>query len=268
MTDAGDTSSVRNAGIGAAPGSLILAIETSNPSAMAGCAESDACRGVALGRVSATGAVEPLGVERLNEPTRRDDDLMCAVDRLFRAYGCGAADLKDGRIAVSVGPGGYTSLRMACAAAKMISMASGAGCVAVRSADVAYMGMAESVRADATVVVALASKGATGGREASAVLAAYAAGEAACACAEVVTASQARTWLERAGVKTDGVLVADGHLPEAFREAAGELGMRLEPMVLRPSVCLVLGAVGQVVDVDALVPAYGRLPDVKPPNGV
>jgi hypothetical protein len=93
-------------------------------------------------------------VELLHPGTRHDDDLMPAVDRLFRRRGAAPSDLS--RIAVSIGPGGYTGLRIAVATAKMLAEATGAKTIAVPSAHVAAWCLSFSL---APAIVCLASKG-------------------------------------------------------------------------------------------------------------
>lgn len=114
---------------------LILAIEASNPGSDAGGGESISAgrprAGVALGRARDTGP-EVLSVEPLLPASRRGDDLMPAIDRLSRRMGVRPRDI--GTLAVSVGPGGFTSLRIAVATAKMLADAIGARCVAVPTA--------------------------------------------------------------------------------------------------------------------------------------
>ena len=63
------------------------------------------------------------------------DHLMDSIDRLCASAGVFARDLR--MIAVSTGPGGFTGLRVACATARAIADATGAGTVAVPSALVA-----------------------------------------------------------------------------------------------------------------------------------
>ena len=87
---------------------LILAIEASNPSA-----------GVALVRVSGDAAVDIIGVESLRATSRHYDDLMPAIDRLCSHAGV-EPDSVD-RVAVSIGPGGYTGLRVAATTANVIA---------------------------------------------------------------------------------------------------------------------------------------------------
>jgi hypothetical protein len=69
---------------------------------------------VALGRVVTGVGAELLAREPLRSDHRHEDDLMPAIDRLFRAAGASPKDIR--RVAVSAGPGGFTGLRSAIAA--------------------------------------------------------------------------------------------------------------------------------------------------------
>lgn len=121
---------------------LCLAIETSNPPAFGSAgALLDAGPGGASGPGGTDGPPGPgvalveldagasaagrrvLGVEPVRPASRHDDDLMPAIDRLCRACGVGPAEL--GRIAVSIGPGGYTATRIAVTTAKLLAEAGG-----------------------------------------------------------------------------------------------------------------------------------------------
>lgn len=105
---------------------LTLAIETSNPSS----AESG-WTAVAIGR---PGSDRPkvLATANLQPIDRHDDALLPAIDRACREAGVLPADLD--RIAVSIGPGGFTALRIAVTVAKMLSLAHGTACIAVPTA--------------------------------------------------------------------------------------------------------------------------------------
>jgi tRNA threonylcarbamoyl adenosine modification protein YeaZ len=125
-------------------GGLILAIETSNPSAGGEA-------GVAL--VGPDGAAA--GVARLRTVGRHDDDLMPAIDRLFRRVGVGPGSV--GRVAVSIGPGGYTGLRVAVTTANVIGGVCGAEVVGVPTA----LALARRAGAPRPLAVCLAVKGAS-----------------------------------------------------------------------------------------------------------
>lgn len=92
----------------------------------------------------------------------RGDHLMDVIDRLCASAGVGARDLRV--VAVSVGPGGFTGLRVACATARAIADATGAGAIAVPSALVAARTLVMQERwapAEGTdACVLLAAKGA------------------------------------------------------------------------------------------------------------
>lgn len=92
----------------------------------------------------------------------RGDHLMDTIDRLCGSAGIGPRDLR--LIGVSVGPGGFTGLRVACATASSVADATGASVVAVPSALVAARTLVLQGRwapADGTVArVVLAAKGA------------------------------------------------------------------------------------------------------------
>lgn len=110
-------------------GSMILAIETSNPSATPGAP----CAGVAVATLAADGSIREPHVEWLQTVGRHEDDLMPAIDRLTRRLGIGARDFS--RIAVSIGPGGYTGLRVAVTTANLIAATSGAAVIGVPTAE-------------------------------------------------------------------------------------------------------------------------------------
>jgi len=136
---------------------LTLAIEASNPSAVEP-GQSVGTPGVAIGE-TVDGVPRVLGVELIALDRRHDDDLIPAIDRLMRRLSVRPREF--GRIAVSVGPGGFTGLRVSIASAKMIAEAVGARCVAVPSAHVVARHAVSGVgtlKLAGPFVVALASK--------------------------------------------------------------------------------------------------------------
>jgi tRNA threonylcarbamoyladenosine biosynthesis protein TsaB len=126
---------------------VILAIETSQRS----------------GSVALRSPGGTIHVEHLISARRHDDDLMPAIDRLFARLELKPDALEV--VAVSIGPGGFTGLRIAVATAKMFAEVLGARVIAVPSAMVA----AESIdpiaihatESQGEIVIALASKGET-----------------------------------------------------------------------------------------------------------
>ncbi len=233
---------------------LTLAIETSNPAAGPAGGGAGWCgHGVALGRVGADGGCTLLGVEMVALPNRQDDDLLPAIDRLAARCGVGPGDLE--RVAVSVGPGGFTAVRVAVATATMLALAARArgracACVAVPSPLVAAWAQGEG-----PVAVALASKGET------VHLTTLAAGwreRPEDAPAGTIAGPSAAADLAARGVR---VLLADGHLPEAWRSAAEGAGMRVDVPRFEPAACLAVSARLGACEPGALVPVYPREPE-------
>lgn len=210
---------------------LALAIETSNPSA---CPAE-----VGVGAIGGGAAF----VECLSPARRHDDDLMPAIDRVCRAAGVRPADL--GAVVVSIGPGGYTGLRIAVTTARFIAEATGAACIGVPTAEVAAGAAARDGRPFA---VALASKG-----EHAFVTPFDAQGRP----------TAAGRVLDAGGVGVLGLprLIGDGFLPESMREMASASGISVEPLVLGAS-CLLRTAAGrESVDPSRLLPLYAREPE-------
>jgi tRNA threonylcarbamoyladenosine biosynthesis protein TsaB len=104
--------------------------------------------------------------ETLATKKRHDDDLLPAIDRLFARNNLKPRDLAGGAVAVSIGPGGFTGLRIAVATAKMFAEALGTKIIAVPSALVAAEAIpranqtqtAESRQPKADCLVALSAK--------------------------------------------------------------------------------------------------------------
>lgn len=220
------------------PGELVLAIETSNPSSWTPAAP--VMPGVCLGRRTASG-FEVLAVEPV-DPRERDDHLMPAIDRAFRAAGAGPADLAT--IAVSAGPGGFTAVRIAVTTAKILADATGAAVVAVPSASVA----ARSVRDDGPFAVVLASKGE------DAFVARF---------ENPSTPSGPGAVADAAALAGLGVarLIADEFLPPTFAAWAKAAGVEILPPVFDPRACLAASLGLAPIDPLALTPIYPREPE-------
>lgn len=217
---------------------LILAFETSNPSAWT--PEAPVRPGVALGR--ARGQTLELLARAEVDPTRRDDELMQACDRAVRAAGVRPGQLTD--VAVSVGPGGFTALRVAVTAAKLIAHATGARVLPIPSAQVVAARVTPDGRPFA---VALASK------TDDAHVSRFSPNREPLDAGLHSAAS-----LERLGVAR---LIADRFLPQAMRDRAAELGIAVLLPVFDPLACLELAIHAPAVDPLALAPQYPREPE-------
>ncbi|MCC6660998.1 MAG: tRNA (adenosine(37)-N6)-threonylcarbamoyltransferase complex dimerization subunit type 1 TsaB [Phycisphaerales bacterium] len=216
---------------------LTLAIETSNPSAgPGGC-------GVAIGD-----GQRLRGEEAVREATRHDDDLMPAIDRLTRRLGIGPRDI--GRVAVSVGPGGYTAVRTAVATGKLIAEGAGARCIAVPTAMVAAV---HAGRTPGAFVVCLASKGDS--THATVFTPAAATGPIGSMrpIGPIAAADVAALGVQR--------LIADGFLPATIAAAATTGGMTIEPLHLSGSACYEASLALPDIDPVELLPLYPREPD-------
>jgi tRNA threonylcarbamoyladenosine biosynthesis protein TsaB len=123
--------------------SLLLAIETSQH-----------VGSVAVAERAGDSSVQS---ETLSPKKRHDDDLLPAIDRLFQRCRLTPRDLageSGSAVVVSIGPGGFTGLRIAVATAKMFAESLGTKIIAAPSAVVA----AESMIGRGPILVALASK--------------------------------------------------------------------------------------------------------------
>ncbi len=252
-------------------GLITLAIESSNPApapdpSRGGENENPWHGGVALIEGEREEACAPLGVERLraeragNERTGAfDDDLMPAIDRLCARAGVEPAQL--GRIAVSVGPGGFTGLRIACAVAKSIAEATGAKLVGVPAAAGLIRGVAPEARDRGMVLIALAWKREDLWRVAFAPPGAHGSRLS-------VIPEGALTRLDRflaAGPRGSGVIAAVV-MDEALEARMRYLGLIPEAVaVLRPvwdPVALGVASLSlEAVDPPALAPIYPREPE-------
>lgn len=198
-----------------------------------------------------------LGEEPVAPASRHDDDLLPAIDRLARRLSIAPHAID--RAAVSVGPGGFTAVRVAVASAKLLAEANRARarpclCIGVPSALVAAWNPDPSTTRGG-VAVALASKGDTvhlttlhaGWRDRP--------GEAP---AGTITTPAALAPLAARGIR---LLIADGHLPESFRRAADRAGLRVAAPHFSARACLELASRLPALDPLDLLPVYPREPE-------
>lgn len=227
-----------------------LAIETSNegarPPSEPSLNNSSACfAGVAIADANGT----HLGTEPLTPQSRHDDDLIPAIDRLTRRLGLAPSDIA--RIAVSVGPGGYTAVRIAVSTARMLCESLGCQGVAVPSANVAAV-HASRTMPSVPVAIFLASK-----RE-YAHLSVFGPDSQPIGPPTLADAIAARTLLEHHGITT---AFADHHLPASISASLASIGVTIHPLALSPEACLIAARSLPSVPPDKIMPIYAREPE-------
>ena len=212
-----------------------IAIELSNPNASA-----DA-HAVGLFLV---GADKSELVDSLPVPStvRSADALMMLIETLCTKHKIAPGDID--RIVVSVGPGGYTALRISSTTAKVLAHTIGCALVAVPSAVVA----SEAVKPEhRPALIALASKN---NQSHCSILAA----DGSLKAVGVIDASK----IESLQVRT---IIADAHLPELFIDKAKELGIEIVPIELDARNVLEAAKGIKPIDPIELAPIYAREPD-------
>ncbi len=186
-------------------------------------------------------------VERLSSPAGHEIDLIAAIDRLYRRLSIEPA--QTGIVGVSVGPGGFTGLRIGVTTAKMLGESLGAAVFAVPSAQVA----AQSYGGQGPILVVLASKGerawVTKLERDGPVWSVTGGGRSAAA-------------LELEGIQA---VLADSYLPAAMQSACREKTVKLVNPEFEALACLQLlthlERRGQRVDPLDLAPIYPRPPE-------
>ncbi|MDP6890419.1 MAG: tRNA (adenosine(37)-N6)-threonylcarbamoyltransferase complex dimerization subunit type 1 TsaB [Phycisphaerales bacterium] len=178
-----------------------------------------------------------------------DDRLMSEVDRLFADAGLAPDALS--LIGVSIGPGGFTGLRIAVTTAKMLAISTGCDVVAVQTALVVAGSRAGPA---ARIGVLLAS------RRGTAWLSCVDSGLQITGTPGLVNAVSIGPAL--AGCE---VCIADAHLPPELLGAVQDAGVPMEPPRFDPVICLNLAeqcqARGEIVDTHHLEPLYPRIPE-------
>lgn len=217
-----------------APKTPILAIETSNPAAPTPESPPSRLTGPGVCVLGHDGAVFHAPLEPVD---RHDDALLPAIDRACSEAGVAKSDL--GRIGVSIGPGGYTSIRIAVSVAKSIGEALGIGCVGVPTAQA----LVRALSLDGPSVVALAWKREDVWVQGFEGLSPEGEGR-------VVRLD------ELSGLAQGRTLVAEARL----REKIGYTGDHADPFFSAEAVAL-LALEGTPVDPGALLPLYPREPE-------
>lgn len=233
--------------------------------------------GVALARIDA-------GELRITEiavgaPDPMRDRLMPAIDAAFRTAGAEPRALA--AVIVSIGPGGFTGLRMAVATAKALALATGCAVVTVPSAVVAARAAIDTVARGAgeSMLIVLASKG----EDAWVSHVRWTNGSCTEVAAALVDASGFEATIREARLRSGDDtpsgrgeasscvpasaprLLCDEHLPASFAVVADAHG--LPRLTLGPSAraCLLEGlsrhAMGLSEDPDRVAPLYPREPE-------
>lgn len=181
---------------------------------------------------------------------RESDQLMPAIDSLMSRAGWVPRDLA--AVAVSTGPGGFTSLRISIATAKGICEALTIPALDVPSSTVAAHGSVDPAEHDA-VEVALGCKG-------PGFWSTVLAWRGTRWHVERESAADAADWSPSAPV-----MVADRHLPSGARARAESAGVRIIEPVLDAHACLAAAEAmwhdGERGDAMVLLPRYARIPE-------
>ncbi|MBA4029023.1 MAG: hypothetical protein C0475_07805 [Planctomyces sp.] len=269
----------RAAGRRTPPTAWALAIESSNPSIGASVALSpiDDARAVPLDEPFLPSSPPRCYRQPVAPATASTDDLVPAIDRVLAAASgdqprtLRAPDV--GLIAVSIGPGGYTALRVACAAARGIALCIDALApapdrapltrraipTAIAAAVATVPELPTPVWAGRSVAVALASKGA------AALVTIVPGGPLLWAAP--CRGRTVRAWdqcVQPAGM-TPAALIADSHAPADLLRGAAAAGAAVLPARLDAAVLLRLAAHWRsdpALPIDGtLSPDYGREPE-------
>ena len=231
----------------ASPEAWVLAIEASNPSAD----PNPGMASVAGARLLDDGTPGDEVEVAYPAATRDRDGLLPAIEEVRTRLGVEAGSLA--RIFVSVGPGGYTGLRVSVTVAKSLAYATGATVVGVPSATVAI----GDHRPDGPFLVCLASKGerthVTSFADPSALE-----GEAV---GVLDAAGLADRLVSRHPASGEVLLIADRYLPEPIRAACIQKNGRVLAPRFSATRCLHVGYAGRAVDPIALSPVYAREPE-------
>ncbi len=218
---------------------IVLAIELSNPSA------SPDAHAVAL--FCADDDVDVLvGSLPIGAGVCSSDGIMVLIERLCAEHEVSPSAIA--KLVVSVGPGGYTALRVSTTTAKVLSHILGCELIAVPTAWVAAQGVESAC---CPGLIALASKNQL----------------AHCSIVEqdgsvesvgVIGADEAAALVDAHGVRS---FIADAHLPSSFVERAHQLGIAIRPIMLDARHVLEASAGMDPSSPIELMPIYAREPD-------
>lgn len=212
---------------------IILAIETSQRN----------------GGVALRDAQGQIHVEMVASDLRHDDDLLPAIDRLYKRIKIKPASTA--AVGVSIGPGGFTGLRIAITTAKMMAEVTKCKLIAIESSIVAC----QPLNQQGPIIVALAAKGDT--------------------CWATKFAYKDNHWqisehgklvdASSINLKDAKVLLGDEHLPQEIRLLCQQVGVVIIEPTFDPAVCVSIAhqlfCRGQSVDPLEFNPLYPREPE-------
>ncbi len=188
------------------------------------------------------------------ERVRHDDDLMPAIDRIVTRAGVAPRDLD--AIGISIGPGGFTGLRIAVAAVKMLALALDARVVAVPTALVVAAATREEQVGAGPILVTLAAKRGT----------VWATTLARADDAWRIV-DPAPGLVDAAALPIEGVtaVLGDRHLPASAAARCDAAGVPIVEPRFEARACLAVSlrrlAAGQTIDPMRLLPLYPREPE-------
>jgi tRNA threonylcarbamoyladenosine biosynthesis protein TsaB len=192
-------------------------------------------------------------LEMLVAQRRHDDALMPAIERLCQRAGLAPGDLQT--IGVSLGPGGFTGIRIGVVTAKILADTLGCRLVGVPTAQV--LAASATPGTDGMhLAICLAAKQETVWTQV------FTWGEGAWSSARKPSLIAA---LDLVGSAGPSRIVADAHFPQDARAAALERGIPMEPPAYDPRACLRLtidaARRGDSTAPIDLVPLYPREPE-------
>ncbi len=207
------------------------------------------------GSVAVRGSDGVVKMTALESASGIDDQLMIVIDQLVRDVGARPRDLS--LIGVSLGPGGFTGLRISMATAKVLAKTCQCALVGVPTAAVASQTWRQQTpaQADAKIGVALATK--------------------RCETWFTVISDDgpigAGCLVDQQGLEDmmqanrPSIVLADATFPDELRQVVEQSGGTVHPLQCDSSACLVLAEAswrqGELVDPEALIPLYPREPE-------
>ena len=228
-----------------------MAIEASNPSAD----PDPGMASVAGARLTADGQPGEIIEIAYEAGSRERDGLLPAIDAVRTAFDVPRSALD--RVCVSLGPGGYTGLRVSVTVAKTLAHATGASLTGIPSAIVAI----GEDRPETPFCVCLASKG-TRTHVTAFMDSDRPDGEPIGVLDAAGLLDWYRTFRQDRGPDSgEMVLVADRFLPEPIRAACLQSSGRILAPRFSATRCLLAGAGRSSADPFGLMPIYAREPE-------